>query len=213
MFNFLQKKTVPDLFPDKTWLYEINKEHNFTPDMWRLQQRAKHLIFVYNEYQSRQHKHDLIGDNRLAAAFTEASNLVMWKKKLGNETFPFALEIKPEQTFGNSSFLGKPARISGELYSVPPQTIKAIDTDQLNEVYFQRKRVTVVVPFRYKDGSQLGSQLIQRVKAWMYVGPDEFWLDQLDMGQLYAQVKLYPANNETLGNYYHFNERLESNSE
>ena len=216
MFEFLKKKPkVPDatLFPDLTWHKGWDSDVNFTPDLWKLQTRPKHLLFVYNEMQTNQRKHGMIGMERLGAAITEADNYVMWKKKLGRETFPFALEINSEQKFGNSSFLGKPAKIVGELYEVAPSMIKSIDSYLLNGVTFDRKRVALQVPFRYRDDPP-STQRVQRIKAWMYVGPDEFWLDQLDTGAVYTQVKLYSANSysETLDKYYFFNEKLESNS-
>jgi hypothetical protein len=204
------------------WLAEYNwEDEKFTPDYAMLQQKAYHRLFVYNEWQSKQSKHHMLGDTaiRCATALTKNSNYVVWKKKLGADTFPFALETTEDQKFGHETFLGPAGKVAGQLYLVTPEVIKSLDSDVLNTVQFDRKRISVEVPYRIKDGGTLSDRYVREFRAWAYIGRSDFWLEGHGLNDYYCgKVHTYsslatPLNSEKISQvYYFYDDKFENSS-
>lgn len=209
---FRRKKSVFE-GTDMRWLEDLQAQGaNMTPDLWKLQRRERHLVFLYNECQEGQYADQMLGINseKLYAASTK-DTFVLWKKKLGLETFPIMLPIEPSERFGRSSFLGKPARVTGQIFRVPPMVIKELDSYVLNTVQFERQRIEVIVPYRRKSEG-LRHTHYEVFKVWVYVGRKEFWKEQLDANKIFFdRVTLYTAKDENIGDYYYFKDTLEAN--
>lgn len=227
-FNLFKKANGVDLgleLPDhmmmKNMLVDFQNGCDFTPDAAILDQYWAQNIFVYDHMMKgfSKNKHFLQEPAQHRwAGFTQSRNMVLWKKCLGRETLPFALEVEDDMKHGKSSLLGKPACINGQIYTVRPYQIRDIDKHLMNGVQYERKRVTVEVPYGrthlYHQGKSEFHPRVSLVKAWMWVGKSDYWKDLMTVGSNFAEVKLYTANEgrENLERqYYFFNENIESN--
>ena len=205
MLNIFRRKPRYDW---QSWFGKLHPHSvdRFTPDLAELEMRSHHLLFAYHDPK--------VEETRLAVGLTSSTNFVMYKKDLGKESFPIALRPNEDQKFGNSSFLGDPARVCGNLYLVPTKVIKDLDSRTLNGVWFQREKVSIDIPNRKLNCSNTpGPMILDVIDAWMYVARMDYWNEQLDgKNVLFKKVALRPANNEIIGKYYFYNEHLESNS-
>lgn len=210
MFSWLKGKFKGESKKDiNDWLSKLEVPEQ-TPDVIKLSSRPYWLLFLYDEHMSR-HPRNIVfkDDEKKATAFTE-DNFTLFKKKLGQGTFPFALEKRYE----SSRF----SPIKGEVWLVPYDTLFLLDTVKENGVQFQRERRRVLVPYREVrflhnlDYSQenLNStyvtpeQLIP-LNVWMYVGCINYWDHLLDGGYEFGSVGVYhPRLSSILKPYYHF---------
>jgi hypothetical protein len=201
-------------YPDETWLHEAVLSREFTPDLHILQQKAKHLLFVYDNVPGvglNQHLDDPALATNEMSAFT-LGTFSLWKKSLGVHSYPIALKSEVER--GKYSKCPA-ARIRGELYLVNPNVFVTLDTQARNGVEFTRKKVKTYIPYRYSWSQTLGQMpFMERmfpVEAWMYVGNPEFWDQQLDGGYHFQPVKMYAPNRPWHKPYYSFTpQELES---
>lgn len=95
MFSAVKKFIYGNQDDEFSWfLKKSNKSGQFTPDLWQLQMKRNHHVFVYNECMEGHSKHfELIGKAPyLGIAFTLNPRFMMWKKDLGTESYPFVLE-------------------------------------------------------------------------------------------------------------------------
>lgn len=197
---------------------EAEKKALLTPDLAELKTFSNVNVFVYNEIQSEQPQNELVSMGLYRGiGYTKQSDFVLYKKLLGKETFPFALQITEDQRLGMSSYLGDPGQIMGEVYTIPipAERIIALDEYMLNTVYFDRKRVTILVPFRTDPASDKFD--MNEIEAFMYVGRQEFWNEQItksDSNVLFAKSQRLFANKEdNIGAYYTFDYKVEATKE
>lgn len=217
-------KAVANFFSrtDPQWIkysQEAERKAQFTPDAAELQQQWAVNVFIYNECQMNGPKTNILGDKAIygGLAYTESSDFVLYKKDLGKETFPFALEVNDDNRMGMSSLIGDPGQIMGEVYSVRPYDLISLDNYMLNTVRFERKRVKVVIPWRPNASEEI-EPVIKEV--WMYVGKLDFWKDQIYDQEMKKFFKPSPRlfcakennNKDTLGAHYLFDYNLEANS-
>lgn len=200
-------ENLPDVVSDIPGCCGMNRQDR-TPDRLWLERHDWRLLFVYCEMMhSRRMYHMLQEDSiNLCKAFTETDDWVMYKKKLGEETFPIAFK----------SDLGKPLRIKGEIHAVRPHLFwNLLDKRFLNGTEFRRERVKLWVPYHIKhQGVTIDhNEFIQRISAFMYVGVPEYWNTQIDGGYSFAPVSAFKSNKEwvdgkRISSYYHYS-RLE----
>lgn len=208
----------------------------FTPDFMWLERHEYVLLFVYDELmRNRRHYDELIGKDSLslAAAFTYDRDLALWKKKLGDETFPIPL-LGADRVYRGAGITSKKlhkmvpddlgpgllARIKGELHAVRPHAFwNGLDKHYLNGVEFQRQRVKVLVPYRLQlDGVGVDHNVyVQEVRCWMYIGIKDYWRNQLDGGMYFTPVGAYfprspvTKDGHVMGVYYAYT-RLEEDT-
>lgn len=185
---------------------EQDKDHEFTPDLWRLEQRPRHLLFIYDEMMTKMPytRRGTLGDP-ICPAFSK-EKFSLWKKKAGKETFPIALDtgFGTIPRWAELSQAAPLASIKGELYSVPIEVIKKLDNSKINGVLFTRRRVKLYVPYQEMNASGNPMQRqSHEVKAWMYVG-NPLWNDLLDGGYYFSPVKLFNPNDTETDQYYFF---------
>ena len=214
MFNALTRiftKTDPMW---ERFRQEADKKAMFTPDLAELKDFEKMRVFVYNELQKDQPKNSLLSSSEYCGAcYTQNSDFVLYKKLLGKETFPIAMEVTKDNRFGISSLIGDPGQVMGETYSVTPETIVELDNYLLNTVEFDRKRIKIVIPYFTEADS--ACRYIE-TEAWMWVGRSEFWNDQLFIkdqdGPKFARSErlFVDIKDETLGGHYIFDYKLEA---
>ena len=187
-------------------------QENFTPDFLWLERHEWRILFVYDEMMHGRKLYDLIKDEsiNLGKAFTDDDNFVLWKKKLGEETFPIAVQGCP---------LGKQRRIKGEIHAIRPHLFwNVLDKRMLNGIEFRRERVKVLVPYHYISDENKGqtidhNEFIHRLSTFMYVGNRTYWEPQFDGGYSYSTVKAFNpkvkwVDGHTMNEYYYYS-RLE----
>ena len=152
------------------WFDKADQEARHTPDLWRLQQYRRQLMFFPDEFQDNLHKRSLLGDTvgPSYVAFTEAP-FTMWKKCLGGETFPIITE---------GVWPAVPAlRIRGELKTIRIPSIIKLDNYRRRGYNFIRKRIPLVLPYQriHVHGSGEFRIRYERIWAWMYIGNPNYW--------------------------------------
>lgn len=218
--------------PDAQWIAEASQLYPNTPDLWWLGKRHLQLIFVYGTQMRGHPQHELIDQHSVYAATTYTDGkFSLWKKKLGKESFPIAIEGSTPLPDGHLAAGWKPptwalpprARIQGELYAIDTQQLIALDKHYQNTLEFQRKRVPLVIPYkklyripgsamqqqiaeqmggRFKDEVVTSENDVATVKAWMYIGKSEYWTDQSD--HLFSPGNTFRSRVGWLGDYYAF---------
>jgi len=165
-------------------------ELNFTPDIWKLEQYMRQLIFVPDDMKS---------GGRLNRLLTETSwtptplhptcythdDYTFWKKDLGDASYPVVLP----KDYRPSGYIRKdviPAAIKGELWAIRPSGFLALDKQRQNGVQFRRERVMIKYPWRELGWSKTQPvpkishlEYFTTVTAWMYIGVPEYWDNQI----------------------------------
>lgn len=206
--------------PNIEWqrhIQEAARKSMFTPDAADIQELSGVNVFVYNETQSGQPKHGLLGPEAVFAGFgyTEGTDFVLYKKLLGKETFPFALKIRPDQILGAdtpapSSFIGDPGQVIGEVYTIRPKQLIELDFYMLNTVQFTRERTKIIIPF------SIDTKTVEYKTAdvFMYVGKPDFWDDQIaspEGKKLFERsTRIFGVKEDTIGSHYTFDWNIES---
>jgi hypothetical protein len=205
---------------DPNWLRfraEAERRAQFTPDILDIQQLYAVNVFVYNECMASGPKHTTLGPNAKygGLAYTESSDFVLYKKELGNETFPIAFPVTDEQKIGMSTLIGDPGQVMGEVWSIRPDDLISLDYYMLNTVRFNRKPVNITIPYRADTNSEFEPVTKE---VFMYVGDLDHWKDQLLDNEM--RKSLVPSKrlfcvkdrnfNETLGSYFVFDYNIEA---
>lgn len=185
------------------WLHESRLDASFTPDIAKLERYKYQLIFVYDETMFGHPQAQLLKDKAslLSKAITK-NQYTMWKRKLGKETYPVAMDKK----FHN--LLSAP--IKGELYRMRPKHFIELDSYKDNGVRYYRKRIDIVVPWkevvRHKTTNVVITKAERKteVKAWMYIGVPDFWEEVLDAGFMSSPVRCFQPNDPRAKPYYMF---------
>jgi hypothetical protein len=169
-------------------------------------------VFVYNECKKGGPQNKVLnGGVYNGFGYTDSPDFVLYKKLLGKETFPFAIQIKDEHRLGMSSHFGDPGQVMGEIWTLTPEQIIALDNYVLNTVQFDRVRVKVTVPF-YPYKNKETDLDVSTTEAYMYVAREEFWKDQISDAEATKFFKKSPRifcakeynNKETLNAYFVF---------
>lgn len=222
LWNFL-----PDTFnvekerdlPTKEYIQQQLNRYRFTPDIYKLDQYEKQLVFIADELMKAfpLHLNFIKGAQYCGTAYTH--NLFsVFKYKVPGKVSPIVLPTKYH--------VPRSCRVKGELWLVPAYHIPFIDTYKMNGEVFQRLRVRVDTPFReLKTTEMLSSEerVDKRIKtwynipkelltepriasnrAWMYIGIPSYWEPLLDGGYMFSPVKIFRSRNTSIGDYFYF---------
>lgn len=188
MFQAFRKYIQKDKVDEEA--YAWHTQNRLTPDVWKLQQYMRQLIFVPDDMMRGQRNHEMIaeasasGDDPFHPSCYTLKPFTFWKKDLGTMSYPIAME----ESFCPSSFVRwppPPARIKGELYAIRPYQFIKLDKYKQNGIQFERKRVMITLPYRNvifdrkHPVPEITIEYIETVQAWMYVGIPEYWDHQL----------------------------------
>lgn len=216
MWPFRKPQIEPFPLEERVWLAEnlpklLHPKDNrdLTPDRLWLERHEWRLLFVYCEMMHSRRLYDLIREDsiNLGKAFTATEDWTMFKKKLGEETFPIAFQSK----------IGKQRRIKGEIHAVRPHLFwNLLDKRFLNGAEFKRERVKLWVPYHVQhNGVSINAynEFIQPLTAFMYAGITEYWEPQIDDGFEFKPVSAYQPNanwvdGKKMNSYYYYS-RLE----
>lgn len=181
----------------KDWFQRAITRHPFTPDLNRLIHKESWWMFVYDECQLGMPNHKLIADasHTYGEAMTN-DKFSMWKRPLGQLSFPIALESHERIKEVPQAF------IKGKLVNISTAKLIELDSYKENTIQFERRRVTLNYFYRelcdVKDPtvytslsplvqtqgvSQVAIPHLQTVRAWMYVGVPDFWLKLATAGR------------------------------
>lgn len=201
MWPFSTKRKEAYTVPDG---WELQQAFDFapnTPDIAILQTRKTQLLFVYDEMKKGFPEFGMIEEHAipLGVVFTKA-DFSLYKRKLAKETYAFALDDSP--------FKVPKTSIKGELHAVQSMRFIELDTFMENGVKFERRRVSVILPYYYvgkRNGVPYKGQWMQEVRCHMYVGIQSYWEPKLDEDFfLFDRVKTYTPRNPDLKEYYYF---------
>lgn len=185
----------------------------FTPDIAIIQQKETQLLFVYDEMMDGYSEFSLIKEHsiKLGTVFTN-DMFVMYKRKLGEDSYAIALD--------ESFFQAQRGIIRGELYAVKSPRFAELDTVYQNGVEFERRRVSVKMPYYHfgwrtkfnSEGCKVPDGMFKEyrtvdIKCFMYVGIQEHWHQMMGEGEgffLYERVRTFDPKNPDLKTYYHF---------
>lgn len=209
MFGLFKKEL------DKPSLFEMEKAFSlteFTPDIAILERRQCNLLFVYDEMMQHHREFSLIEEHAipLGVVYTK-DDFVLYKRKLHEASYAFALDESP--------FKAPKTTIKGQLLAIPRDedgSTRFIELDIVKEngIKFERRRVTVVMPYYYvgiRDGKPFRGYWEVPIRCYMYVGVKDHWhplLEANDDGEegffLFDAVKTFTPNNPNLKEYYYF---------
>ena len=195
MFSIFRSNTTPN----ESWLEEADRLVDYTPDLVNLETFENQRIFIYDEMMRKHRKDHLLQGSYRCMAFT-TDKFTLWKKKLGNYSFPIASRTQ----YASTPF----TRIKGELHIISPRTFLNLDTHKENGYTFRRKRIKVDIPYterKWEQGNTIDKRHVLQVEAWMYIGINRYWADQFDGGYFFEPVKSFPPKNlDTKREYYYF---------
>lgn len=213
MLRALKNLILPsDNLPDR-WLDTYLDHYRYTPDIRTLEMGKHWWLFEYGECMQAHREHRDFMEDKIefwGAAFTQFSNLVMYKKDLGPFTYPVAIGQMPKPPglwFKTDSSepltsnlkrvdrarhpfntIGQPARVKGELYLVEGvESFLKLDIMRENGVSFKRVRMNILFPYTKstwdeKTGCFVSEEFMEETPAWMYVGIRKYWDNILDNG-------------------------------
>ena len=159
MFGWLKKISPAPSYghPDAQWFAEASGENIYTPDIWVLRRYHFQLLFVYGTQMQGHPQHELINDYGAyaATAYTDGQ-FTLWKKRLGRESYPVALEGSEYLPDGHKASgyrcpewaLPPHTRVQGEIYAIKTQQLINLDKHYQNTLEFKRKRVPLLIPYR-----------------------------------------------------------------
>ena len=156
----------------------------YTPDLPSLMQRERQLVFVYGTLKEGFRNNRALKGSHFVGYASTGNNYNMFVTT-GTEA-PFPVVFLEGQK-------GRAGAIFGEVYSVVPSCLRALDYLESNGTLYKRFPTPVWVA--NKDGST------QKLYAWMYKGLQSFWSTrQTSLRQCKPNV---PKSNPTT-HYYMF---------
>lgn len=197
------------------------KPPEFTPDLWLLEQKKAHLVFVADDMMQTNPNHKLIQGGSISGFYPfaygyTARRFSFVKKNLGTQTFPIALDLR--ETSNLPVWMADSYRLRGEVYALRPLQIVSLDNHRQNGVQFTRTPVTINIGHRknYKHTTtdskgnshidySLGREEMTSVTAMMYVGREAYWKDQLEAGFFdFSPIDLIREDRLWLKEYYQY---------
>ena len=209
---------TPNL-PSKHEVDWLNESVRHSPDLGKLEQYEFQLLFSPDETQRGYPQYPLIEDSVfLCHAFTQKT-YNYWQQRDG-QLIPLEAD-KPAAV----KYFPPSLRIKGEVHAIRPYQFRDLDTWKQNTVQYNRKRVKLLIPHREvivddyydEDGKELpfclqgkkgivGPEQIHIIRAWMYVGRDEYWDELLTPFNFHA-VQHHMSRRPWLKEYYSYPKR------
>lgn len=157
----------------------------YTPDIWKLEQFKRQLIFVPDEMKTGFPHNNLVAEAsfipkpKYPVCYTR-KNFTFFKKDLGVMSYPVVLPENYRPT-GFVRYPVEAANIQGELWSINPTQFILLDNHKHNGVRFIRERVEITLPYREVGWNSSRLPVVSDDKndrttpAWMYIGIPDYW--------------------------------------
>lgn len=227
MLKELVRTIVPSYgysLPDTSKIWTALDETKFTPDIARLEEYSRHLIFVADELKKDHLHHDKLGNGcePWFPAYTQ-KNFQFWQPNN-----PLLSPIPTKPVGDRVPWFPPYAKIKGEVYSIPSGHFTVLDRYKQNTVEYQRERVRLIVPYRavvwLKDhnldpafgvqetfcrsayeGSSIrhSDEAVHLIWAWMYIGKRSFW-DPLLQAYDYSAVETFNSRRRRWCETYYY---------
>ncbi len=192
------------------WLDEYKEDFKYTPDIRTLEMGRRWFVFEYGECMEGKRDHKTLMDSgravRVGHAFTKFSNLIMYKKQLGEYAYPVVLGRMPRYPKMQYRIQENtlPGRIKGDLFLMEGvDQIVLLDMARENGVAFRRIRMEILFP--YFDGKQ---EQLTSCPAWIYIGLKDYWDNLIDGGYSATPVRRFKHVNRggdyVMGDYYFY---------
>lgn len=220
MFGFARKFKVDlSALPTHDEMAEHLKVLKYSPDAALLSQYKGWHLFCYSREQIGHPDYQLISDATHIGTAYSLREFSGWRKIVGHGSYAIALDNNApifDDTQEEYVRLGwEPMmrayknKIKGEIHFVTPDTITALDSLLENGVAFERRRVTLQLPYRFlyeaADGSRhVSFRRTEIIVAWMYIGKNDYWNPLLDNGFLFKPMKLFQPNDPDMSRFYSF---------
>lgn len=211
----LLKKITEVIAPQTFDVRKYGRKH--TPDILQLQQHKRHLVILPCDMQKGRRNHHFLKDAEPYGLGYTRRKFVMYTKQLGNESFPITLPgVEDTQVYRRKAGeLVPSAVVRGELYFVDTETLsEKLDNYKLNEVEFKRELVEVRLTYHepyWTTDRDTGDKLVMFtdekvhiLRAWMYIGIEEYWYKHLDAGYVFKPNKLTKVKKKWLSQCYEF---------
>lgn len=208
----LLKKIVNIIEPPKFVPSRYGRKH--TPDILVLEQFEKHLVFTPCDLRKGGNHHHFLKDAKPYDIGYTRKKFVTYVKDLGKESFPIHLPANEGQRYSPKE---PPAlSVRGELWQVSPETLaEKLDNYKLNGVEFTRQMVEIKFPYRapYRSTDRdtwvtctlYTNEMTYMLRAWMYIGIEEYWNEQIDNGYLFKRCPSYTSRKKGYeGEIYEF---------
>jgi len=217
-------RVFPKLFgtpalPSKHEVDWLNEAVRYSPDLGKLEQYEFQLLFSPDETQRGYPQYPLIEDSAFVCHAYTQKLYNYWQQRDG-QLIPLEANAPAAVKYFPPSL-----RIKGEVNAIRPYQFRELDTWKQNTVQYTRKRVKLLVPHREvivsdyydKDGKELplclqgkkgvlGTEMMQVIKAWMYVGKDDYW-DPILSPFNFKAVQHHTSRRAWLKEYYSYPRR------
>lgn len=222
MFEAARKFFNGQALPEDVVVPEMedwHRKYRRTPDLWYLNQHARQLVFIADDFKRGHRRHELIdGQEPIHPSCYTLENFTCYKKDLGVHSFPLPFEKHVDFQI-HGWYKPELARIRGELYALPsPYLWKVLDIEKENGLQFIRTRVSITVPWaeiKYSVGPDANwvekSPVISRdyfvtKRAWMYIARPEYWDDYIGvaLGTRGLPLSEHETPKDWIKNFYNF---------
>ncbi len=209
----------------------ITSDAHYSPDLGKLEEYEYQLLFCPDRTQTDLDEHHFIedGSRKTPAAYTR--DVFKYHRRRSDGCLIPLKSERPTVDDLTRSIHDTPALpVKGEIHAIRPWQFKDLDFQRRNGVYFTRRRVQLIVPFREvislpevkpKLGScgipqdipfalqgkkgLLSPQQVVLIRAWMYVGNPEYWDPIVDAGYAFETVARYNGRQPWKKEYYSYN--------
>lgn len=193
--------------PSGIWNIDALVQSKYTDDVQRLFSRTAWYVFMYDDYP--------IEEEVKRVAFTN-ENYLLYRNKENDGLVALAATAKDQALITRptwaepirraASFASAPAtRIKGTIHLVSPERIISIDTDVLNLIEFQRRRISLLIPTRQfvkLDGHKPFLQMcVTSLEAWIWEGKREVFEDRITP-YTYEPADIVSPKSMWIGDFY-----------
>lgn len=194
----------------------------YTLDVAELERRMFTFVFVADECMYGHRKHDLVstgasGYKPFFTCYTD-QNMAMLVKEMDGQNYPIVFDGLDDPSL--PPWAQRKARVYGELYALRGCSVIELDNYKQNGVRFTRKWVKVTIPYfkRHRKSTQTyngtwnyeysrSKDYLLTIDAQMYVGRQDYWLDQLsDRFDLFSfsTVPVQQVDRIWIKEFFHF---------
>lgn len=200
---------------------ELPELPEFTSDLYQLEQKKAHLLFIHDDMAQLQPHHELLREGSCSGFYPvnygyTTRKFTFVRKNLGLKSFPIALDIKDKDNL--PQYMADTYRIRGEIYPIRPAHFIELDNHRQNGVQFKRVRVNINIGSRkvYRHAItdskgvshaeyNFGKEEMCTQQCWMYVGREEYWKDQLESGFFdFQPIEIVREDRVWLQEYYQY---------
>lgn len=203
---------------------QLNESCRKSPDLWYLEQFEFQLLFCPDRTQRGHSEYSLIEDSAyMCHAFTQ-KKFNYWMQRDG---LPIPMLATSDV---RTNLFPPPLPLKGEVHAVRPWQFRELDNFKDNGGLFKRIRVKLAVPDRaiyelpqrFDNGKPvplmlgqkiIGPEVVEPIKAWMYIGNPFMWDDVFDGASLgsglFKTVSHYKSRRPWLKEYYELKKREE----